>query len=274
MQECREGTFGANCKQTCHCASGGTCSKDTGECTNGCEPPHFGTNCQCSTETGVLGLDVTSGDPHQLFITFQPDACASDYELRHQCEDIASVHRVPQTFNYFLTGIESPSNYIVQVRPIYIGGVRGPEVSHLQPSIPKEPPTRVNLTLATPYSLSFSWSKPPCGSRGGIITGYTYKLTEISPESQVVIQSVTSEESVTIEGLTPLTEYSFQVAANTIAGAGPFSRVAMEATVDAGLSLAVVVGVPATIVILILLIIVTLAVYKRRRRRQNRSPWN
>ncbi|XP_038053143.1 uncharacterized protein LOC119725691, partial [Patiria miniata] len=78
MQECAEGTFGADCKQTCHCVSGGTCSKDTGECSNGCEAPYFGSiNCQCTTENGVLGLEVTSGGPHQLFVAWQPDPCSS-----------------------------------------------------------------------------------------------------------------------------------------------------------------------------------------------------
>ena len=96
-------------------------------------------------------------------------------------------------------------------------------------------PADVNSISATRCSLGFSWGKPPCGSRGGIITGYTYKLTEVSPESQVVIQSVTSEESVTIEGLTPLTEYSFQVAANTAAGSGPFSQASIQTTLK-GLS--------------------------------------
>ncbi|XP_022111715.1 netrin receptor DCC-like, partial [Acanthaster planci] len=279
---CNEGTFGADCQQTCHCVSGGTCSKDTGECSMGCEASYFGTNCQCSIQNGVLGLEVTSGDPHQLFVTWQPDPCVSGYELttRDECEDIVYQEMTLENAYHFITGLESPLSHRVYMRPVYPGNERGPEVTFPQITKPTMAPVDVNFTSATPYSLSVSWSKPPCGSRGGIITGYTYKLTEVSPESQAVIQSVTSDESVTIEGLTPLTEYSFQVAANTTVGAGPYSQASNKTTSKAPAvddtpvpdsSSAVAGAVVATIVILILLVIVPIVLYKRRTR-QTKQP--
>ncbi|XP_022097823.1 receptor-type tyrosine-protein phosphatase epsilon-like [Acanthaster planci] len=82
---------------------------------------------------------------------------------------------------------------------------------------------------------------------------------------------MSSEESVTIEGLTPLTEYSFQVAANTNAGAGPYTQV--ETTLEAQQSdlSSVAGGIAAAVIILILLIIVAIVVYKRRTR-QTKPP--
>ena len=46
--ECDRGTFGADCKQTCHCGSGDTvCELDTGRCTSGgCANGWSGDNCQ------------------------------------------------------------------------------------------------------------------------------------------------------------------------------------------------------------------------------------
>ncbi|XP_038069419.1 tenascin-like [Patiria miniata] len=46
MHECDEGTYGADCKQTCHCALNVTCEKDTGKCLGACAPSYFGVNCQ------------------------------------------------------------------------------------------------------------------------------------------------------------------------------------------------------------------------------------
>ncbi|XP_038052730.1 uncharacterized protein LOC119725398 [Patiria miniata] len=280
MQECAEGTFGADCKQTCHCASGGTCSKDTGECSNGCEAPNFGSNCQCTTENGVLGLEVTSGGPHQLFVAWQPDPCSSGYEVttRDDCGNIVSQESITETTYHFITGLKLPLNNRVYIRPLYPGDVKGPEVTFSQTRRPTESPTEVNSTSVTSTSLSFSWSKPPCGSRGGIITGYTYILTGVGPPSTEVVQSVTSEESVTIQGLSPLTEYSFQVAANTNAGAGPYSQAQVKTTLKAPQmdvepapdSSAVIGGSVAAAVILILTVITVIIVfYKRRSRRKN-----
>ena len=44
---CSEGTFGADCKQTCHCADGASCETDTGRCSgNLCADGWKGINCQ------------------------------------------------------------------------------------------------------------------------------------------------------------------------------------------------------------------------------------
>ncbi|KAJ8039881.1 Tyrosine-protein kinase receptor Tie-1 [Holothuria leucospilota] len=46
-EECEDGTFGANCNQTCHCRENVTCAKDTGVCEDSqCGDGWKGTNCQ------------------------------------------------------------------------------------------------------------------------------------------------------------------------------------------------------------------------------------
>ncbi|KAJ8031793.1 Deleted in malignant brain tumors 1 protein [Holothuria leucospilota] len=45
-EECAEGKFGANCQQTCHCASGSTCDNKMGLCTpSNCQDGWTGVNC-------------------------------------------------------------------------------------------------------------------------------------------------------------------------------------------------------------------------------------
>ncbi|XP_038066669.1 angiopoietin-1 receptor-like [Patiria miniata] len=341
-QECTEGKYGADCKQTCHCPSGDSCEKDTGECTGNCILPYFGSNCQCSTDNGVLGLKVMSIDRCQLQVSWQSDACVSGYILeyaltnRGQCEEIESPQRVSlpgplddQTTSHVITGLISRSTYMVYIRPQY-NAARGPEVStsettlkddnpsvspvmvtsydsvsitlswrevycanysvqyalenkegclpinpptfiqhcmcsganstvirglfansmykiqvdaHVDGSsgptaetsvttstkVPSEPPQQVTVT-SQKRSLTFSWNQPACGSRGGVITGYTYKLN--GPGSQLILD-VSTAEQVEIDGLIPFTYYSFQVSANTIAGAGPNSDVVVQRTDEA-----------------------------------------
>ncbi|XP_038066663.1 angiopoietin-1 receptor-like [Patiria miniata] len=343
MQECTEGKYGADCKQTCHCSSGDSCEKDTGECTGNCVPPYFGSNCQCSTDNGVLGLKVLSDDPHQLQVSWQPDACVSGYILeyaltnRGQCEEIESPQRVPlpgpvdgQTTSHVITGLISRSTYMVYIRPQY-SSTEGPDVSTSEttlrddnPSVspvvvtsydsasitlswrevycanysvqyaltnkdgcetiyplnfiqhcqcsgtnstvipnllvnsiyemrvrafvdgsegilaqvsvptgtkePSAPPQQVTVTSTAKRSLTFSWNQPACGSRGGIITGYTYTLS--GPGSQLILD-VSTAEQVEIDGLIPFTDYSFQVAANNSVGFGPYSGVVVQRTDEA-----------------------------------------
>ncbi|XP_022109752.1 receptor-type tyrosine-protein phosphatase kappa-like isoform X2 [Acanthaster planci] len=94
---------------------------------------------------------------------------------------------------------------------------------------PSASPENVTLLVRNKRQLSFSWSPPPCGSRGGIITGYVYKLSGRGP----TILDDTAFKSVTIPQLIPFTNYSFQVAANTSAGTGPYSEVVTGKTLEA-----------------------------------------
>ncbi|XP_038066691.1 receptor-type tyrosine-protein phosphatase mu-like [Patiria miniata] len=343
MQECAEGKYGADCKQTCHCPSGDSCEKDTGECNGNCIPPYFGSNCQCSTDNGVLGLTVIADDPKQLQVSWQPDACVSGYILeyaltnRGQCEEIESPQWVSlpglldgQTTSHVITGLISSSTYMVYIRPQY-SGTPGPNsttsgttlkddnpsvspvvvtsydstsvtlswrevycanysveyalqnkdgcetidqlnfIQHcmcsgsnstvipnllvnsvyeirvrafvdgsggllIQRSVttgtkePSAPPQQVTVTSTAKRSLNFSWRKPACGSRGGNITGYSYKLS--GPGSQL-ISNVSTAEQVEIDGLIPFTNYSFQVAANNSVGVGPYSEVVVQRTDEA-----------------------------------------
>ncbi|XP_022097194.1 angiopoietin-1 receptor-like isoform X2 [Acanthaster planci] len=342
MQGCNGGMFGADCKQTCHCASGDLCEEDTGKCAGNCVDPYFGENCQCATTNAVLGLDVISNDPYELRVSWLPDPCVPGYSLeytltnRGQCEVIKSPQPVivpdlldDQTTSHVITGLEAHSTYTVSLRPEYTS-TQGPDVStsvttllETNPSVspviitsydsvsvtlswrevncanysveyallnkegcqpispiifllhcmcsgtnvtvisdlmansmyrmrvkafvdgnhgsaeekdvttstrePSASPANVTLLVRNKRQLSFSWSPPPCGSRGGIITGYVYKLSGRGP----TILDDTAVESVTITQLIPFTNYKFQVAAKTNAGAGPYSETITGKTLEA-----------------------------------------
>ena len=101
---------------------------------------------------------------------------------------------------------------------------------------PTAAPTDLMSFSDTSTSLSFSWSEPPCGDRGGIITGYTYKLTQVGSMMPDNVEGLTdsSNRMVMISGLIPYTDYSFQVAANTSQGMGPLSSSLNTRTTEGG----------------------------------------
>ena len=72
-------------------------------------------------------------------------------------------------------------------------------------------------------SLEFDWSPPPCRSRRGDITGYSYRLVNLDRDDNNITGD-TENIRVTIENLVPYTLYSFHVLARTAAGDGPYSQ--------------------------------------------------
>ena len=81
-----------------------------------------------AAKNGALGLEVVSGDDHQLYVTWQPDACVSYYKLtlRDQCGTIVAEEAALTTTSHFWTGLVSVFNLTVYLQPVY-GDVPGPE---------------------------------------------------------------------------------------------------------------------------------------------------
>ncbi|XP_038066671.1 ephrin type-A receptor 3-like [Patiria miniata] len=99
---------------------------------------------------------------------------------------------------------------------------------------PTRPPHFVTPGSQAERSLAFSWSLPACGSRGGDITGYVYRLST-SGAAPMTGQTTASPSggAVTIDGLTPFTLYSFNIAAQTNNGTGPYSAAITSRTLEA-----------------------------------------
>ena len=89
-------------------------------------------------------------------------------------------------------------------------------------SVPSQGPINIEARFIQTNQLTFVWDQPPCGYRGGVITKYTYKLTDLL-RNNVITRNV-SEIYATIQDLTPFVEYKFQVKAFTSAGSGPYSE--------------------------------------------------
>ena len=97
---------------------------------------------------------------------------------------------------------------------------------------PSGPPSSVRATDFTSNTLTFEWSKPPCGERHGEITSYSYRL--LNTMGEVVLQNTTTSTMQSVGNLSPFTNYSFIVAARNDDLFGPYSNELMQATAGAG----------------------------------------
>ena len=76
-----------------------------------------------------------------------------------------------------------------------------------------------------PSEVSLNWTEVHCVQQNGPITGYVVRYyATCGPDRDVQqTKSVVTTGSI-IDGLTPNTEYAFQVAAVNTNGTGPFSE--------------------------------------------------
>ena len=92
-------------------------------------------------------------------------------------------------------------------------------------SVPSEAPQILEAVFIQLTEVSLSWREVPCVQQNGPITGYIvrYYATCGADRNVLQSQSVVTTGS-TIDGLTPITEYVFQVAALNVNGSGPFTE--------------------------------------------------
>ncbi|XP_033636915.1 receptor-type tyrosine-protein phosphatase T-like isoform X2 [Asterias rubens] len=188
-----------------------------------------------------VALSVTAASPSQILVAWDPICGAIDYKVDYvlktldNCESYeitpSSVYTSPPdcpctSTSVSISGLHAYSTYVIRVQVQVVGSSSYGREETVEVttdmSEPTAAPTDVRVLSISETSLSFSWSEPPCGGRGGIITGYSYKLTQVGADNEEG-PTITSNTAVTISGLIPYTDYSFQVAASTNMGTGPFS---------------------------------------------------
>ena len=94
--------------------------------------------------------------------------------------------------------------------------------------VPTVPTARPSVTVtSTTNSLEFTWSEVSCGSRGGLILKYHYRLHKQDVNTVITNQHTpdATKMSVNMQGLETGQVYEFQVAAVNSAGTGHFTVV-------------------------------------------------
>ncbi|XP_071799454.1 receptor-type tyrosine-protein phosphatase T-like isoform X2 [Asterias amurensis] len=152
-----------------------------------------------------------------------------EYELinRDQCEPISSPVRsegVNQTTpGITLDGLDAYSTYTVYVWTWSEAGLSEERSlnSTTAGKAPSAPPANIKHLNLTETGVSFQWDEVPCGSRGGVIAEYSYKLTTSSGLPRT---ATTTARSLSFNDLLPCSKYKFKVAATTSIDVGTYTE--------------------------------------------------
>ena len=90
-------------------------------------------------------------------------------------------------------------------------------------AVPSNAPQNITIVLLSATSAEIHWDPPPFEDQNGIIQFYTLVITEVDASS-VIDQLRTENASAILQQFRPFHVYQFVIAANTIAGLGPFSN--------------------------------------------------
>ena len=93
--------------------------------------------------------------------------------------------------------------------------------------VPSVPPVIVMSPTVSSRSITVNWNEIPCIQRNGRIIRYE---VQFGPSGEGTI----SGRSFTANGLTPFTNYTFQVCGVNSAGPGPYSDLIIITTFEAG----------------------------------------
>ena len=95
---------------------------------------------------------------------------------------------------------------------------------------PNGPPQSLTVNSTTLFSITIQWSEVECLEQNSAITGYSVRY------GMTVTVNVTgaSNRMFTATGLTPYTNYTFEVAAVSDSGTGPFASTTMETNIHDG----------------------------------------
>ena len=99
------------------------------------------------------------------------------------------------------------------------------QISTFVYSVPSGVPQILEAMFIRLTEVSLIWREVPCVQQNGPITGYIVRYYATCGFDRNVQRSksvVTTGSN--IDGLTPITEYAFQVAAVNVKGSGPFTE--------------------------------------------------
>ena len=99
-------------------------------------------------------------------------------------------------------------------------------------AVPSGPPQNTDSLALSSTSLVLMWDLPQLEQQNGPIVGYSVRVTRV--DSGDIFEWDTNSTVVTIDSLVPYTLYEWRVAAQTIAGTGPFSNPLTEQTLPDG----------------------------------------
>eukprot|EP00731_Ephydatia_muelleri_P019083 Em0011g1123a len=125
---------------------------------------------------------------------------------------------------YTITGLQEFSAYILTITASIGVGSSPPASVLVNTSLaaPSAPPNNLTEATKTSYSMTISWGEVPCQDQNSVIVGYRVLYGVVT--SGVGGTVATPGRTLTVNGLSPYTNYSIEVSAVNSDGAmGPYS---------------------------------------------------
>ena len=98
---------------------------------------------------------------------------------------------------------------------------------------PSTPPQDVTTTVINSTSISVSWNPPPLPDQNGDIIGYQLIITNQNKNNfSGYVVNITNVTSYVAINLQEFEVYSFEIAAMTVIGLGPFSNAITNQTLE------------------------------------------
>ena len=98
------------------------------------------------------------------------------------------------------------------------------DVYSLAYAVPSGAPQSLEAVFVQPTEVSLRWREVPCAQQNGPITDYVVRYYATHGGRRDAQNKLVVTTGDIIDGLTPNTEYVFQVAAVNVNGTGPFSQ--------------------------------------------------
>ncbi|XP_072041054.1 receptor-type tyrosine-protein phosphatase F-like [Amphiura filiformis] len=241
------------------------------------------------TATSVVNLAVNASSSTELVVSWEypTESCTDSltYQIKYRLTERDQCQSVDNEFETYadsesgttsvtLTNLLPYSTY--EVRVIAGGGVASKN-GITKEGKPTGPPVGLEGASISNTTLTFTWSEPECTKRHGVITGYTYSLSEIDTLTKTADNENTSKTKVSFTNLSPGISYTFVVSAKTNVGEGPTDSltIATHSADDSGEQgvtspIAAIVGAVAGIIILLLVLLILYFVWRRKMQRHTR----
>ena len=98
---------------------------------------------------------------------------------------------------------------------------------------PTGPPQNIRALEIDESSITLGWNPPLASEQNGLITNYAINVTT---EGGNILYFETNSNTYTVSNLEPYQVYHFELAAETVAGRGPFSISTPFLTGEAGIA--------------------------------------
>jgi len=238
--------------------------------------------------------------PTSVVLSWNQQTLADSYEISFQratgnqqfgdCSSFVHSGTIPvggTITTYNLTGLQEFSTYFVTVNAVSVAGRTGSNILTVNTKIaaPTSGPQMVTIVDITSANITIAWDAVSCIERNSMITGYVVYFTQTSTsgnDSVMVAGTGDTGGRVTINGLTPSTLYSIQVAAvNNNGNVGELSTPLIVYTSSeaqghavqtlgcgslAGAVVGACIGTALLYTVVLLVVIFTLALWRKRHR--------